>query len=143
MCRFDWFFSQDRLESTLAAYVQGQCNEVAVLANEALRTLPDRPEPRELRATCEMREGDGRAAITTLRAAIDRDPRNWRLHYSLAVAHAHEGRDPRLELRRALRLNPRNQQVRLAVAEFDEARGAEQRRSIARRLGLHILIPAI
>jgi len=135
--------SQDRLESTKVAFVQGRCNEVAVLAGEAANILSARPEPLELSAACAMREGRRREAIATLHRAVQRDPSSWRLHYSLAVAQARAGRDPRLEIGRARRLNPRDSDISRAAAAFDKARGGDEWRETARRLHLEILIPTI
>ncbi|MGI8728869.1 MAG: tetratricopeptide repeat protein [Solirubrobacteraceae bacterium] len=133
--------SQDRLESTLVAYQEERCNEVSVLAEQSLDAVPSRPEPRELTAACQLRAGQATQAISTLRAAVQRDPDSWRLHYSLAAVQARAGEDPRPEIRRALRLNPLL--VQEAAEGLERADGPEEWREAALDLNLQVLIPKV
>jgi hypothetical protein len=50
--------------------------------------------------------------------AVDRDPGNWQYRYSLAVAQAAAGVDPRPAAREALRLNPLDSATRDLVKRF-------------------------
>ena len=69
--------------------------------------LPSRSEPREMVGVCLAQAGRNNEAATALQRALDRDPRNWGLHYSLAAVLAASDRDPRPHLREARRAEPR------------------------------------
>ena len=67
-----------------------------------------RSEPREMVGVCLAQAGrNDEAAHARSSGALDRDPRNWGLHYSLAAVLAASDRDPRPHLREARRAEPR------------------------------------
>jgi O-antigen ligase len=135
--------SQDRLESTAIAYVEGRCDRVFSDARASLDAVGSRPQPREFIAACEMLRRRTAPAIALLSAAVEDDPDNWRLYFSLAVARAHAGRDPRREIERARRLNPRDMEVQRAHEGLRRVRGPGAWRKAARDLGLQVTIPPV
>jgi hypothetical protein len=98
--------SQTRLDASMEAFQDGECRGALTEARAARDALPQRPEPHEMVGVCLARAGRYAAAASALGRALDRDPRNSRLHYSRAAVLAAMGRDPRPELRLAQRLNP-------------------------------------
>jgi hypothetical protein len=100
-------WSQRKLNEADTAYHDGRCADVARDGLDALSALPTRPEPYQLIGYCDLRVGASDSAAKAFRLAIRRDPRNWELHYSLALARAALAADPRKEVRHTRRLNPR------------------------------------
>ena len=80
--------------------------------------LPLRPEPYRLEGYCQARMGQTRQAVDSMQKAVDRDPGNWQYRYSLAVAQAAAGADPRPAAREALRLNPLEPATRNLARRF-------------------------
>ncbi|HYH43982.1 MAG TPA: hypothetical protein VD867_18590, partial [Burkholderiales bacterium] len=135
--------SEVQLDSATAAYARNDCRQVSVLTGRALEAVAERPEPRELRAVCELRSGRSREAIATLARAARSDPANWRPRYALAVVQARAGRDPRAAIRAARRLNPRNQIVERAAVAFERASNGKQWRQAGRRITVRSLVPPV
>jgi hypothetical protein len=73
-------------------------------ARKASRWAPWSSAPWRLLGEAQLARGDLAAARENLRRAIDKDPRDWRLWYDLALASA--GTAQRRALARALHLNP-------------------------------------
>ena len=135
--------SDGRLQSAQTAYQQRDCPEVAVFAQESLDALGNRAEPRQFAAGCALSEGDTQAAIASLRAAVEDDPENWRVHYSLAIARARAGRDPRSEIRRALALNPLEPLVRRVARSLERADGREGWQRVAAGPDAQYVLPPL
>jgi hypothetical protein len=110
--------SQARLAASVTAYSSGDCRTAVEKAASSLDVLGNRPEPFEVAGYCYARSGRKRESISAMRAAIKRDPDNWRYRYGLALVRADAGRDPRPAARAALRRNPRDPRTKLAVASF-------------------------
>lgn len=111
--------SQAHLDEAAAALAAGRCNQsisAALATNDALSI---RPEPFSILATCDLRLGRPDLALAAVRAALRRDPDNWRLIYNRAIVRAVHGRDPRPGLRAALRANPRSSFLRQSLEELD------------------------
>jgi len=70
--------------------------------------------------------------VRALRDGLERDPRNWELHYGLGLTRAAAGLDPRPRLRIAARLNPKSALPRDALARFDSNDPATWQRRAAR-----------
>ncbi len=99
--------SQGRLDDAVQTFLRsGDCPQVIEEARSASSVLSLRPEPYRLEGYCQARLGQTRQAVHSMQEAVDRDPDNWEYHYSLAVAQAAAGVDPRPAAREALRLNP-------------------------------------
>jgi hypothetical protein len=94
------------LRTAAAAFARGDCATAVDAALTARDRLPVTPEPYELLGYCNLRGGAYALGVQQMQAARDRDPDNWRYAYSLAVAQALDGRDPRPTAAEALRLNP-------------------------------------
>ena len=135
--------SDTRLQSAQTAYQERKCTEVALFARQSLDALASRVEPRQFAAGCELSRGDEQAAISNLQAAVKDDPENWRVHYSLALAQARAGRDPRREIRRALRLNPRESLVRRAAAAYERADGRREWQRVAANPSVRYVVPPL
>jgi len=95
-------------QASKRAFARGDCERASARAQDAVDALSVTPEPLEILGYCHLRAGRAAPAVQAMRAAVAKDPRNWRVHYGLAVAHAVAGRDPRPEVRVARRLNPEN-----------------------------------
>jgi hypothetical protein len=113
--------SQAALESASVAFGRGDCRAAIDDALTARDALSVRAEPFELIGYCDLRAGADTLAVDAMTAARDRDPRNWRLAYGLALARARAGDDPRAEAALASRLNPREPAARELVKAFDGA----------------------
>jgi hypothetical protein len=110
--------SQSRLDASVAALLRGDCRAAERRAAGASSMLPPRAEPYEVVGFCESRGGHHLRAVTMINRAIERDPDNWELLYSLAIVRAAGGEDPRGTLRTAVQLNPREPLIRAAVERF-------------------------
>jgi len=95
-----------RFGNALDNLKSGDCQSAKREARSALSAVGQRAAPYTLIAFCEMREGRYRSAVAAARAARARDPHNWETNYSLAVARAAAGLNPRAAARRAAILNP-------------------------------------
>jgi hypothetical protein len=110
--------SQGRLTDGVKTLNAGDCPAAAHFARESLSALGNRPEPYEILGYCQAGGPSAQAAVRDMRAAVVRDPDNWRFHYGLALVTAAAGEDPRAEARAAQRLNPREGAPRRAVRDF-------------------------
>jgi hypothetical protein len=127
--------SQLHLNRAARAWERSDCGATIDSANSAIRALSLRAEPYELIGYCDAKLGSPALGVTALEHAVDRDPRNWQLHYGLALVTASAGGDPQPALREARRLNPREALVRDAQLRLrgSDARG---RARVARELPL-------
>jgi tetratricopeptide (TPR) repeat protein len=99
--------SQGKVNAAVQTFMHGgDCAQVIEQARSASLVLSLRPEPYRLEGYCQARMGQTQQAIESMQKAVDRDPANWQYRYSLAVAQAAAGADPRPAAREALRLNP-------------------------------------
>ena len=110
--------SQQHLDSASSAFARGDCRTAGREARDSMSAIDARPEPHELLGYCEIRAGRPQAAVREMRRAVARDPRSWNYHYSLAIALATAGKDPRRQARTALQLNPREPLVLDLVERF-------------------------
>ena len=92
-----------------SALERGELEQAADEARTARRWLPWSFEPWHRLGEAQLAAGDVRAARASLQEAIERDPRNWSLWYSLAVASGGQSRTEALG--RAVALNPRSPEV--------------------------------
>jgi O-Antigen ligase len=114
--------SQGKLDEAVQTFLRrGDCPRVIEEAQSASSVLPFRPEPYRLEGYCQARLGQTRKAVHSMWEAVDRDPGNWQYRYSLAVAQAAAGADPRPAAREALRLNPLGSATRDLVKRFPSA----------------------
>jgi len=114
--------SQGRLDTAVQAFLQrGDCDTAIKEARRSRSALSMRPEPYRLEGYCEARQGRAREAVDSMRQALDRDPDNWQYLYSLAVAQAAAGVDPRPAAREALRLNPEGEATQDLIDRFPSA----------------------
>jgi hypothetical protein len=128
--------SQGQLNRASEAFERGDCEEAIDAALASSRAVSVRPEPLQIIAYCDVRLGQRNLAVQVMGQAVDRDPRNWRTHYGLALVQGAAGMDPRPELRRALALNPLEPITRETARLF---RGADtpddwRRRALRARL---------
>jgi hypothetical protein len=122
--------SQGQLNRSAEAFDRGDCGVAIDAALSSTRAVPVRPEPLVIMGYCDVQLGQEELAVRAMRAAVDRDPRNWRTHYGLALAQGAAGLDPRPEARRALALNPLDPLTRETAALL---RGANSPRDWRRR----------
>jgi O-antigen ligase len=111
--------SQGRLDAAVQAFLRrGNCDKALEEARRSRSALPMRPDPYRLEGYCQARQGRTREAVDSMRKALDRDPDNWQYLYSLAVAQAAAGIDPRPAAKEALRLNSEGAATRDLVERF-------------------------
>jgi Tfp pilus assembly protein PilF len=107
-----------RLDRALDSFLAGECGKAKREARGSLAVVGQRVAPYEVIAFCDMQEGRYRAASAAVRRALERDPRNWELHYGLAIARASAGQDPRRHAASAAALNPQDPRAAGAPALF-------------------------
>jgi O-antigen ligase len=127
--------SSARLDDAREAFLDDRCAAAVGPARSSLDMIGSRPEPYEILGLCAAQAGRDEQAVRHLRAAVARDPRNWRFHYSLGLVQAAGGRDARRALRTARRLSPKEEAPQEALRRLED-RSARERRSVARRLPL-------
>ena len=98
--------SQEQLDRAGTAFAAGDCPTAIAASIASSRALNVRPEPFEYLGFCDVRLGRPDLAVKAFKAAVRRDPENWRVHYGLALVRAANGQDPRPRLRLARQLNP-------------------------------------
>jgi O-antigen ligase len=111
--------SQDRLNSAIDGMERGDCQTARAEARSALDAVEQRPTPYRVLSLCDMGQGRFPLAVVHAHQALDRDPNNWQLSYTLAVARASAGLDPSGPARRAATLNPSEQVATSAPARLD------------------------
>jgi Flp pilus assembly protein TadD len=121
--------SEVNVNGAVSAYNLQDCDTAKRKAQTAIDRLGRRSEPWQILALCEARAGRYDASVGAFRRAIDRDPRSWRLHASLAGALAAAGRDPQSAIRRVAQLNPRGTVNAELVRAFPPGRRSGRRRA--------------
>lgn len=112
------YLSQRALDRSVAAFQAGDCPTAIDAALDATDVLSVRPEPFEILGYCDVRLGRPNLGVRAMQEAVERDPREWRLRYGLALVRGAAGMSPRAAARRAYRLNPREELTRDARAAF-------------------------
>jgi hypothetical protein len=132
------WISQGHVDAAVRAFERNDCATTVDRALAATNTLPVRADPFELLAYCDARLGETELSLKAMDAAIDRDPRNWRLHQGMAIVQAAAGRDPVPWLRMAQALNPQSDLVKDTLKHFAGANRPEtwKRRAVSARLPL-------
>jgi hypothetical protein len=110
--------SQHYLNRSVAAFKHGDCAGSIDAALNSISAASIRPEPWELLGYCDARLGRDALAVRAFENAIERDRRNWQLHYGLALVRGAARRDPFPAARQALRLNPHDPLTQNAVERF-------------------------
>jgi hypothetical protein len=118
------FASQRQLNDSRDALLAGNCPKAIDRASASIKTLSNRPEPYEVLAICQQREGRTRFGVLALERAVERDPDNWRYHYELAALQGGVSLNPRPELVTAHRLNPTQADVNTLLADVPRGSGA-------------------
>ena len=112
------YLSQKSLDSSVAAFEADDCPTAVDEAIKSTDTLSVRPEPFEILGYCDVRLGNPKLGVRAMSEAVERDPRDWRLQYGLALVRGAAGMSPKAAARRAVRLNPREQMARDARDAF-------------------------
>jgi hypothetical protein len=110
--------SQARVSDAAAAFGRDDCRAAADDALSAIDYLAVRPEPYQMLGYCNLEQGRLTQAVAAVNKAVEQEPESWEFHYSLAIARAEAGMDPRAEIATAARLNPREALVKDAAAAF-------------------------
>ncbi len=98
--------SQSKLGEAEHGLYAGDCGAAAPAALSSIGWLDVRPEPYEVLGFCDLRAGRPRLAISAMERAVSEDGGSWEPYYTLAIARAAAGIDPRADVARALRLDP-------------------------------------
>jgi O-antigen ligase len=101
--------SQDRLNRAIDGMERGDCKAARAEAKSALDAIEQRPTPYRVLALCDMSQRRFELAVVHAGQALERDPGNWELTYTLAVARASAGLDPSAAAQRAAAQNPLEQ----------------------------------
>jgi hypothetical protein len=120
--------SQAHLNRSVDALARNDCATAIDASLDSIAAIGLRPEPYELLAWCDVRFGAPDLAVRAMLQAVQRDPRNWRYRYGLALVRGAAGRDPLPEALHAARLNPREPVAREAVESFRTRDPREWRR---------------
>jgi hypothetical protein len=110
--------SQSRLEHAERDLYASNCAKASSLSLSSIGWLDVRPEPYEILGFCDIGRGLPRLGIFAMNQAVRRDPGSWETYYTLAIAQAASGIDPRRAAERALRMNPLEPLTREEVREF-------------------------
>lgn len=94
------------LNEAIDEAARGDCAAARAAAVSSIDEVSQRPTPYQVIVFCDLREGRYRHAVSEASQAVRHDPDNWELHYTLAIARAGAGLDPRAAARRAAALNP-------------------------------------
>ena len=124
--------SQLRLNRSVEAFQDRDCATATDAALGSLDLLSVQAEAFEILGWCNARAGQPKLAVDAMRAARQRDPRNWQYAYGLAVTQALAGEDPRSAARLALRLNPLEPLAGKLVREM-RTDNVKRRRALAGR----------
>jgi O-antigen ligase len=111
--------SQVRLNQSVSGLKAGDCEGAIDSALDSIGLLGVRPEPYVVLSLCDARLDRHDLAISMARRAVQLDGDSWQTHYTLALALANAGRDPREAAHTALRLNPLGVFTRKASRRFD------------------------
>jgi hypothetical protein len=99
--------SQGKMNQAVQTFLRdGDCPRVIQQADDATSVVGSRPDAYRLKGYCQARLGRTSEAVSSMQKAVDRDPDNWEYRYSLSVAQAAAGMDPRPAAGEALRLDP-------------------------------------
>ncbi|HEY2201797.1 MAG TPA: hypothetical protein VGH56_07910, partial [Solirubrobacteraceae bacterium] len=110
--------SQVRLGDAEHALYASNCTKAVAAARSSAGWLGVRPEPYEVAGFCDLQHGLSRQAVSEMRQAVHHDPGSWETYYTLAIAQASAGIDPRAAAQRALRMNPFEPLTRQEAKEF-------------------------
>jgi hypothetical protein len=111
--------SQYRLDSAeRSLYVAKNCTRASSASLQSIKWLDVRPEPYEILGFCDIDRGQPRVAVAAMKEAVSVDPGNWEPYYTLAIAQAAAGVDPRRDAMRAYRMNPLEPLTAKAVKSF-------------------------
>jgi O-antigen ligase len=97
---------QSKLGEAEHALYASDCGAATPAALSSIGWLDVRPEPYEVVGFCDLHRGRPRLAISAMKAAVAQDPDSWEPYYTLAIAQASAGVDPRANVAMAVRLNP-------------------------------------
>jgi O-antigen ligase len=117
--------SQTRLAEAEHALYASNCTQAAPAARSSIGWLGVRPEPYEILGFCDLQRGLPRQAVAEMHEAVRLDPGSWETYYTLAIAQAAAGVDPRSAAERALRMNPLERLTRQEARELQSASPAQ------------------
>jgi hypothetical protein len=110
--------SQVRLGDAEHALYASNCTKAASASRASIGWLGVRPEPYEIAGFCDLQRGLPRQGVSAMRQAVHHDPGSWETYYTLAIAQAASGIDPRPSATRALRMNPFEPLTKQEAKEF-------------------------
>jgi hypothetical protein len=117
--------SQARLGEAERALYASDCTRASSAARSSIGWLDVRPEPYEILGFCDLQDGLPRQGVAEMREAVRLDPGSWETYYTLAIAQAAAGIDPRSAAERALRMDPLERLTRQEARELRSASPAE------------------
>jgi len=111
--------SQGQLdEAEKALYLSKNCSSASSAALSSIGWLDVRPEPFEILGLCDVDRDEPRLGVVAMDQAVQVDPGSWETYYTLAIAQAAAGIDPRPAAAKALQMNPLDPLTRQEVEEF-------------------------
>jgi O-antigen ligase len=110
--------SQSRLHSAEVDLRASKCDAATRAALSEIGWLPSRPEAYEIIGYCDLERGFAKLGVQAMQEAIKHDPGNWEPRYSLALADAAAGVNPRAAAAQALLMSPKDPLAQDAVQAF-------------------------
>lgn len=110
--------SDEHLDTAVAAFNAGDCPAAVTEARATIAAVSSRPQPYQIIGLCDVVLDDPQPAVGLLNQAVTRDPQSWLYQYSLAIAQAAVGQDPRPALERAEVLDPLEPMMQTAANAF-------------------------
>jgi O-antigen ligase len=110
--------SQSRLDDAEHALDASNCAKAGSASLSSIGWLDVRPEPYEILGLCDIERGLPRRGVAAMKRAVHYDPGSWETYYTLALAQAAAGIDPRPAAARALRMDPLEALTQQEVREF-------------------------
>jgi hypothetical protein len=126
--------SQARMNRAATAFEARDCHQVRASAISSLRAIAKRPEPYQLLAYCDIASVAAPQAVRAMEEAVAVEPDSWEYRYSLALARASNGEDPRQALNEASHRAPQEPLVRNARGAFAGKTSAGEWQEAARPL---------
>jgi hypothetical protein len=101
-------------------------------AHKTISALASRPQPYQIIGLCDVVTGHPAQASAWVSQAVARDPGNWIYPYSLGIARAAVGEDPRPALARAAALDPLETMIRTTARAFNSRNPRHLKRAAPR-----------
>ena len=108
-----------------ALFESKNCTRASSSALSSIGWLDVRPEPYEILGFCDIQRGQPGSGSLRCSGRFTTTRGSWETYYTLAIAQAASGVDPRPAAQRALRMNPRDPLTQEEAREFNTSSPTE------------------